>query len=232
MVDADWNALRLPAASARAALIRARAIDRLTDSFLSQGQRTVVVSIGSGLDTRVARLSARASVWFDLDLPEVAALRRALIPDTDLATTLAGSFLEPGWLQDVRPSVEGARVLLIAEGVLNYLPAPALASAMREVGATLGTCTLIADVMSSFFAGVAGFLGALRRSGASVAWGAGDSGSIERLLGVRVRGLHGYLRADDRALGTTRQMYRLPILRDMSRLLVAELGGSPFPRGR
>lgn len=223
-IDADWKALRLPEASARAALVRAREIDRYVESFLAKGGKAVVVSIGSGLDTRIERLPTRPDAWFDLELPEVAALRRALIPDAQPATTLAGSFLEPGWLGAVRPRTEGARVLLIAEGVLNYIPAAALAMVLKETATALGSYMLIADVMSGFFATTARFLGALRKTGAGIAWGASSPDSCARLLGVQVTALHRYLRPGEPALGPSRHIYRLPVFRDMSRLLEADLG--------
>ncbi|MGE5361367.1 MAG: hypothetical protein ACM3NQ_20310 [Bacteroidales bacterium] len=87
----------------------------------------------------------------------------------------------------------------------------------------LGSCTLVADVMSKFFAEVARFLGALRTTRAEIGWGASSSESCARLLDVRVTALHHYLRADDPALGSARHLYLIPIFRNMSRLLEAEL---------
>ncbi|MGC4118634.1 MAG: class I SAM-dependent methyltransferase [Myxococcales bacterium] len=204
---------------------RSRSLDRRVEEFVAEGGETAVVSVGCGLDTRRTRLRSRPATWIDLDLPEVIALRRAIVSEADPAVvTIAGSFLEPAWLEVARPRLAGARILLVAEGVLNYLPAPELAAALKRTGEVLGACTLMADVMSRFFGGLARFMGAIRTTGAGIRWGASSAAQCERLLDVRTRSLEAYLRPDDPALGRSRGMYRVPLFREMSQLLVAELG--------
>jgi O-methyltransferase len=222
-IEIDWVPLRIPEASVCAALVRAREIDRRVLAFIMEGGRTAVVSIGSGLDTRMTRLASIPDVWVDIELPEVAALRKILVPDEGPARTISSSFLDTGWIDEVRSSVSGARILLVAEGVLNYLPPTPLATVLLRTAEVLGPCTLLADVMSRFFAVVARFLAAVRKTGARIEWGASKPSTFERLFPIRLRGLEVYLDPEDHALGDRRGMYRLAIFRDMSRLLVADL---------
>lgn len=58
---------------------------------------------------------------FDLDLPEVIALRRTFLPESDQMRFLACSVLDLSWL-DVLPHEPGHRFLFLAEGLFMYLP--------------------------------------------------------------------------------------------------------------
>ena len=84
--------------------------------------RSVVVHIGCGLDSRFERVAARDSrvEWYDLDLPEVIALRRELLGDAGgRYHLLACSVLDDAWLETV--SVQRPRpILLLAETVFVY----------------------------------------------------------------------------------------------------------------
>ena len=60
-----------------------REFDRYARDFIGRQPEAVVVHIGCGLDSRFERVAARDSrvEWYDLDLPEVIALRRELLGD-------------------------------------------------------------------------------------------------------------------------------------------------------
>ena len=58
--------------------MRVREFDRMARKFLEEHPGAVVVHIGCGLDTRFKRLEDLQVEWYDLDLPDVIALRRQL----------------------------------------------------------------------------------------------------------------------------------------------------------
>lgn len=58
--------------------------------------------------------------WVSIDLPEVVALRRQLLPEEPNVTTLAVSALDRSWMDHVDT---GRAVFVSAEGLLMYLPA-------------------------------------------------------------------------------------------------------------
>lgn len=61
----------------------------------------VVVNVGCGLDTRFQRIGGGKAVFYDMDLPEVIALRRELIPEQPGNAYIAASLLETGWMDDL-----------------------------------------------------------------------------------------------------------------------------------
>lgn len=58
--------------------------------------------------------------WYDLDLPEVMALRAELLGEGGRGQSIACSALDLSWLEQVRDP-KGAPCLFLAEGVLPYL---------------------------------------------------------------------------------------------------------------
>jgi O-methyltransferase involved in polyketide biosynthesis len=99
--------------------VRGAQFDIWVREFLAANERAVVLQIGSGLDSRVFRVDPGSEVeWFDVDFPDVIALREQFYPTRDHYHLIAASATDPGWLEDIptdRP------VLLLAEGVSMYL---------------------------------------------------------------------------------------------------------------
>ncbi len=78
-----------------------------------------MLHLGCGLDSRVYRIDPPASVrWFDVDYPEVIALRRHLYPERAGYRVIGSSLADLSWLAEVpgdRPA------MIVAEGVTMYL---------------------------------------------------------------------------------------------------------------
>ena len=77
MDDADCTTL----------VLRNRELDQQAKTFMARHSRAVVVHIGCGLDSRFDRVDDGQVDWYDLDLPEVIALRRQFLGDESGATT-------------------------------------------------------------------------------------------------------------------------------------------------
>ena len=98
---------------------RAKHYDQAALNFLKDYPRGQIVQLGCGLDSRFERLPqnqrGKASQWWHLDLPEVMALRRALLRSEQQLTSSVTDF---SWLQALDPD---RPTLLQAEGLLMYL---------------------------------------------------------------------------------------------------------------
>jgi len=107
-----------------------REFDRYARDFLRRHPDAVVVHIGCGLDSRFERVGGNQPVnnqveWYDLDLPEVIALRRMYLGDEgERYHLLACSVLDDAWLEVVKE--HGTRLLFprpflfLAETVFVY----------------------------------------------------------------------------------------------------------------
>ena len=102
-----------------ATAVRSRMLDRIVGGFIAAHPNAVVVELGCGLETRMHRLSPPATVdWYDVDLPDVIALRRRVIPELDRSHLVAASLTDLDSLEGIP---RGRPVIVVADGVLGFL---------------------------------------------------------------------------------------------------------------
>lgn len=133
-----------------ALVLRNREFDRSTRDFLERHPESVVVHIGCGLDSRFDRVDNGQVEWYDLDLPEVIALRRELIGDQGPRYhLLSSSAFDRRWLDAVR--IHGPRpFLFLAEGVFMYFEEAKIRSLVLTLRRYFGGAELIFDAFSPF----------------------------------------------------------------------------------
>jgi O-methyltransferase involved in polyketide biosynthesis len=99
--------------------VRAKRLDEVVHRFVVHQPHAVVLDLGAGLDGRVFRLDPPPTVgWYDVDFPEVVALRRQVMPQPTNAHNIGADLTDPDWLDDVptdRPAV------IIADGLVAFL---------------------------------------------------------------------------------------------------------------
>ncbi len=132
-----------------ALIMRNRQMDHYAQDFLSRWPSAVVVHIGCGLDTRFARVDNGVVEWYDLDLPEVIALRCELIGgETGRYHHLANSVFNPAWLDTV--AVHRDRpVLFLAEGVFMYFEEAQVKTLVLALRGRFPGAELVFDAFSS-----------------------------------------------------------------------------------
>lgn len=107
-------------------LTRARLLDVWATEYLTcigEDTPVTVLHLGCGLDSRALRLASacgRRAVWFDVDVPDVVALRRNVIaePEGGEYSLVGADVTRDDWLDAIpadRPT------LVIMEGLLMYL---------------------------------------------------------------------------------------------------------------
>lgn len=94
--------------------------EEVTD-FIEKHPQSIVINLGAGLDTRAFRLSRLPfAAWYEIDLPEVMALRESLLANADPRVhTIAADVLKPEWCEQIVKEADQA-VLMIAEGLSMY----------------------------------------------------------------------------------------------------------------
>lgn len=120
LVDAiDFDFTRFSGGSLPGSVSRTSIFDGWTARFLDEHPAGTVVELGTGLNTRFDRLDNGRVHWFDLDLPDVIALRRKFFSDSERRRMLAGSVLDTDWFDTVAASP--GPYLFLSEAVLIYL---------------------------------------------------------------------------------------------------------------
>ena len=128
--------------------LRAYNFDKITEAFLEKNGDAVVVNIGAGLDTSFQRVDEGSVQWINIDLPDVAALRQKLIPDSERESTIAKSVFDFTWIDDISPCTEGHPILFTAAGVLCYFEAREVETLFSRLSETYPSAHFIFDSMS------------------------------------------------------------------------------------
>lgn len=126
-----------------------KAAEWLADSLeydYSQFDGAKLSEVGCGLDTRFQRIGSQKAVFYDLDLPEVIALRRELIPEQPDNVYIEASLLETDWMDDLRRKHPEAEFIFIVEGVLMYFYEKQVKSFLHHVANRFGGGELWFDV--------------------------------------------------------------------------------------
>jgi methyltransferase (TIGR00027 family) len=170
-------------------LARTIIIDAAVQKFVAQNPRAVVVNLGAGLCTRFWRVSPGESLrWFDLDLPDVIQLKRRLVKRFDQYQsreighyrTLEADVTSPSWMARVRPTPREG-LLIIAEGLLMYLPEEDVERLLVQLVDHYGCGELLLEAWSKFVCRVWGTLSpTLRRTDAAVQWGVNNPALLEK----------------------------------------------------
>jgi len=165
-------------------ILKSREFDRFAQDFLGRHPDAAVVQFGCGLDTRFERVCSELPNnglvdWYDLDLPEVIDLRRALIGDEGgNYHLLAGSVLEDAWLEAVEPHRQRP-FLFMAEGVFMYFTEGQVKTLMLTLKENFPAAELVFDAYSPFMRWAHNLRVFRKRIGAHLNWDLKHSQDLE-----------------------------------------------------
>ncbi|CAH2810695.1 MAG: hypothetical protein CBARDMAM_6126 [uncultured Caballeronia sp.] len=172
----------------RGAIVRAKWFDAVARAFVYAEQDGLIVSIDSGLDTRASRIALRPNIdWIDIDLPEVVALRKAIVlPLPHVRSVAADGADVAAWAQAI-PWRAGHPVLVLAEEVSMYFkPSHAenwIRALVAEAQCKRSMLMLALDLASPFLVKHGHHNPSVSKTGVRFAWGIGDPADLTRLNG-------------------------------------------------
>ena len=98
--------------------MRSAVFDHWTEDKLREYPGAVVLHLGCGMDSRVHRLGGSATLWFDVDFPDVIGERQRYFSQTPAYRMLGCDLREEAWL-DAIPA--GGSAIVVMEGISMYL---------------------------------------------------------------------------------------------------------------
>lgn len=184
-IDLDFTTLKVPNGGEITLPMRAWHFDQWTREFLAAHPDATVLHLGCGLDTRVYRLDPGPGVrWFDVDLPEVIALRRKLYPERDGYRLIEASVTDLSWLDEV-PG--GTPVCAVGEGLVMYLSEADGTALFRRITAQFSSGQLAFDAYSAAMVWLVSRLATVRGAKVELVWGVKDPHDLERSVpGLRL----------------------------------------------
>jgi O-methyltransferase involved in polyketide biosynthesis len=161
-------------------ITRAKMFDETIRDFLSVHPEAVIVNLGAGLDTTYFRVDNGRLRWYDLDLPDVIAVRKKLIPEDSRYKCIAVSLFDPAWTGEIQAGVDNT--LFLAGGVLYYFPEGEVKGLFRLLADNFPGCEAVFDTVSEI--GLAVVNKGLRAAGhdesAFLKWGLSDAQTLCR----------------------------------------------------
>jgi O-methyltransferase involved in polyketide biosynthesis len=98
--------------------LRVKTFDAQVRRFLAAHPDGTVVALGEGLETQFWRVDNGRCRWLTVDVPEAIEVRERLLPRGDRQAVLAGSALDPRWMDEADAS---NGLLITAQGLFMYL---------------------------------------------------------------------------------------------------------------
>lgn len=224
-IDYDFARLKVTRDMMAGLAIRAKALDDRVRAFIAAHPDASILHLGCGLDTRVFRVDPPGSVrWFDVDYPEVVALRDRLYPERgDGYERIGSSVVEPGWLERV-PADRPAMV--VAEGLVMYLSREEVRRLFTNIAARVPSGEAAFDAFSRPGVWFVQRQPSVKATGATLHWGIDDPRELEEMV-PRLRFVEEVPAYDRAQLGrfslparvSIRLMLAIPVLRRLGRFL-------------
>ncbi len=128
--------------------VRTKRLDDIVRRFVARHPDAVVLDVGAGLDTRMFRVNPPPTVdWYDIDFPDVVALRKRVLPRPGNAHIVGADVTDPGWLDDIpadRPAV------IVADGVVPFLAHDDVVSLFNRLGSRFPNGELALNAYSTY----------------------------------------------------------------------------------
>lgn len=147
-LDYDFSIARSDTMASSGVAARTLLFDDLVRDFLARHPGCTVVNLACGLDTRFHRVDDGQVRWYNLDLPEVIALREQLLDPVDRVRNVASSALDPDWPGQVTAMGD---VLVVVEGLTMYLSADEVRAMMTIIRDAFPRSTALIEVMAPLF---------------------------------------------------------------------------------
>ncbi|HTX97253.1 MAG TPA: class I SAM-dependent methyltransferase [Mycobacterium sp.] len=180
LIDYDFSKLRMRRRDQQSCARRSKAYDRRVLLFLDNHPDCVVLHLGCGLDTRAYRVDPPPTVdWYDIDLPDIIALRRRLFPPRAGVQVVGASVTDPGLL-DAIP--DDKPVLVVGEGLTPYLRRADGLAMLRRIVAHFPAGEMLFDGYSPTGVWMLQRYPPVKASGAQLDWSIGDPRELERAV--------------------------------------------------
>ena len=184
-IDYNVEGLNLPRGHEITLPLRAAHFDRWTRAFLAANPASTVLHLGCGLDTRVYRIDPGPRVrWFDVDFPDVIALREQLYPARAGYRMIGSSVTDLAWLDAI---VGDTPVIVVGEGLVMYLHEQEGTALFRRITTQFPRGEIVFDGYSRAMVRLVSRLATVRGAKVELVWGVGDPRDLElQVPGLRL----------------------------------------------
>ena len=151
-IDYDFSKFDTAVHSSVGSAIRATYLDNVTKDFIQRHQQPIIVMVGCGLDARHERVGniGKNIPFYELDLPDVIALRKQMMPPAENEILLPASAFETDWMDGLKTRYPYASFLFVIEGVLMYFNEALVKKLFKDLAARFSGGEIAFDIGSTW----------------------------------------------------------------------------------
>jgi O-methyltransferase involved in polyketide biosynthesis len=127
-------------------IARSLYFDQKINEYLGNHPDGTVINIGCGLDTTYERVNNGKAAWYELDFPEVIAVRKSFIQESSRRKLLPHSVFDETWYSEIGNKED---VLVMMAGVIYYFEESQVRKLLETFKREFQKSTLICDYSSS-----------------------------------------------------------------------------------
>lgn len=147
MIDYDFSTINeTQALSQHSWVARSLRTDNMVKQFIKKHPKATIVNLGCGLDTTFSRIDNGTITFYELDFPDVIALRQYFYDDSNRHISIAASYHHTDQWFDKIKVVDG--LLFLAGGVFMYASEQQIKTFFIAVADYFKNCDLYFDALS------------------------------------------------------------------------------------
>lgn len=168
-LDYDFSNAKKDSLMNSGVIARTIVFDELVRSFIDENPDCTIVNIACGLDTRVYRMDNGKIVWYNLDFPEIIAVRNQIYNEKGRISTIGCSVLNSDWTKQVKKST---KMLFIAEGLSMYLTAEENAKMLEIIRDNFDNAVVMLECLAKKWVNKEKIERSIEKTGAKYVFGA------------------------------------------------------------
>lgn len=217
-IDYDFSKAARDSAMSGGVIARTIVFDELVREFIDRNPDCTIVNIACGLDTRVYRMDNGRITWYNLDLPEVIALRDQIFQERGRISAISKSAMDKTWTEAVKVR---EKMLFIIEGLTMYLSSEEVGQILNIIRDSFDNAYVLMECISPVWVSKQGIEQSIQGTGAKFKWGANSFDELGEIAnGFRKVKDDNILRGMEAITPAYRLFKWLPIAKKMSQKIL------------
>ena len=138
------------------------------DELIRQYPDALCVNLGCGFDDKFIQVDNGNIIWYDVDLPDILAVRRKIYQDRDRCLMKEGSAFDAEWTKDLP---KRSTSIIVMEGVLEYFTKEQVATCLKMLCDSFEHGYLLAELHHPFLGKNTKHHDAVKHTDAEFHWG-------------------------------------------------------------
>lgn len=162
--------------------MRAAVYDEWVKQEIKNNPNSVVLHIGCGMDSRVERVGANDTLWYDIDFPDVIAERKKYYTESSYYHMLSTDMRNMEWKQSIAGN---QNAIIVLEGVSMYFKPEELVGLLSNICEHFDSVQLLMDCYTERAAKASKYKNPINDVGVTVVYGYDNPQELAQKSGLK-----------------------------------------------